>query len=314
MENVNKHGNLYGINISTNIFLPINIPYGIDKTISVVKNIISNSTSKIDNYNDYLKYGSNAQNNVIYKRNKSKYLIETDMIGSVLVDQDGITYYANDKNFYDVKTIQKHSFMLSYGLGMAMFLRLNNYFILHASALKIKNKNILIMGVSGVGKSTLCSYLIRYYNAEIISDDMSCIKNEILHGGFKMMRLWPQTLETIFQKDSSNYCTVGAKGKVYFPLPEGDKKTECFLVDQIVFLESNRNGEQFSYRKLQKNELIYNLITHIYNRPSLTIEQINDEINRIIKFVKRGAPIGFVFNTPRTYESLNEMAKTIVNL
>ncbi len=307
-----KEGNLFGMNIKTNIALPSHFPFHVDQRFGE-KKIISYHTDSL-NRNiavDYNMYSTNEKNNVLYKKNEkfNSYIIETDRIGVAVIDKENIMY--NPPSITAMNP-ENNAFLLSFGLGIAMLLRLNDYIVLHASALKLQNKTVLIMGQSGVGKTTLCSYLIKEYSALLISDDMSCINTDNckLYAGFPLMRLWPQTVKSIFDVDSSKLDKVGKNGKTYFPV-QNFTKSFIHNIDAIVILRQTDNAPSFLW--LETMNLMCILFKHIYNRQSLDATALNKEMAGICKVINLNNTKGFVFNNPRTYESLNRLSTMLIN-
>lgn len=303
-------GNLFGINISTNLDLPINFPrsvnyeYGKEKTILLCDKICDS---------DYQTYYKSDKSDVLYKycKNKHSYIIETDKIGSVKVDSNNIFYR---QSIYTNNNTKYMPFLLSFGFGIAAMLRLNNYIVLHASALSLKGKNVLIMGPSGVGKTTLCSYLIKNHSAVLISDDMSCINttNCMLYSGFPMMRLWPETINHIFAVRCDDLNVIGKNGKRYFPISNTTNMVE-HNVDIVVILRK-AIGQIPSLVNLDAKQLFYNLVKHIYNRPSLDSVALSNEMAGICKAINANGTQGIILNNPRTYETLSWLSDILTKI
>lgn len=296
---------LYGFNIKSNISLPIEISCeepcknGDYKTI-----LYENENPILENYS---KYSQNSRNYITYKYNDklNSYLIETERMGNAIINEHSIKYFDKSINM-------KNAFLLSYGMGLGMLLRLNGCIILHASTIRINGKTILIMGQSGVGKSTFCSNLIQNHNAKLISDDMTCINASTLcmFPGLPVMRLWPTTVKRIFNQDCSKFKTVGGKGKVFFPIKEWACDTTS-SVDVIVILQLSDSVP--SVTGISKKELICNVYKHIYNKPSLTSQALCREMNSILHVLEHNCTSGFIVNNIHSFDSLNNVSSLLLS-
>lgn len=309
MTSLLTEGQLYGLHVKTNIKLPISFPIMVKQSTfekDYVEILFVNIPPiKLTNYQQYSKDG---RSNVLYKKFEDKFLVETDRIGAIEVSSSHVYYFPLDNDFESVS--EKNGFLLSYGIGLSTLLRCKQRVVLHATTLNVNGQTILIMGPSGVGKSTLASYLLSKHNAIMISDDMTCINNEYIELGFNMIRLWPDTLTTIFEKNPQDYVTVGKKGKVYFPL-ENQMRNNRYRVDKFVFLELSQENKT-RYKELTPNEMCLNLFKHIYNKNNLFAPHLKADTEKIISLVNRNNIKAISVETPRTYGALKEIASILL--
>lgn len=311
--NITK-GKLFGLNIATNIMLPVDFTSNAFNNIDEKKILITNS----NNYDMTFKtYTSDICKVFKYSNELNAYLIETDLIGSILVNKNEINYSYDECKTHEIVNemeLNRMAFTLSFGLGISMLLRLNSYIILHASCLEINKRTVLIMGRSGAGKSTLCSYLIKEGYARLIADDMASVStnNYKLYNGFPMIKLWTHSLEGIFGEKADGYKNVGRKGKVYYPIKEICEQDE-HKIDAVFILDYDRENPILAIDTLDKKEFILYLYRNIYNRASMSLDMLNTEMNEIRMMVDRNETKGFVIHTPHTYESLKIMADSIVD-
>lgn len=303
MNSIN-HGMLFGINIKTNIDLPVMFPFVSDVSSNEKEVMYHNEC--IDDLEDYDMYAHNERKYVFYRYNRKKeaYMIETEMTGNVVVNRNSIHYYSDNFN-------NKHAYLLSFGMGLAMMLRLNGFVVFHANSLSLNGHTLMVMGPSGAGKSTLCSNLVKNYGAELISDDMTCINVQTnqLYTGFPVMKLWPSTLSEIFQKKAMNYKTVGGNEKVYFPICNHSKAI-FHHADRVVILQPSENNA--TIENMSTKQLLCKTIKHIYNKPSLDNLALCSEMNSIVNIITSNNIKGYLVNNPHSYESLNGMCDKLV--
>ena len=302
-------GKLYGLCIKTNIELPIEFPITLKKDTfgNEFVEILSINASPV-NLSCYKQYRKDMRSNVLYKQFDESFIVETDRIGAIEVSSDHIYYFPLADDFESIS--EKNGFLLSYGIGLSTLLRCKQMVVLHATTLSVNGQNILIMGPSGVGKSTLASYLICNHNAKMISDDMTCINNEQIELGFNMIRLWPDTLATIFGKKQQDYITVGKKGKVYFPL-ESKRQDSRYKLDKVVFLESSFENKIY-YKELTTNEMCLNFFKHMYNKDNMFTPHLKAETKNIVSLVNHNHIKAILVGTPRTYSALKEIASIVL--
>lgn len=302
-------GKLYGLHIKTNIKLPIAFPntvkQGTFENDYVEILFVNVPPVKLTSYQQYTK---DSRSNVLYKRFEENFLVETDRIGAIEVSSNHVYYFPLDNDFESIS--EKNGFLLSYGIGLSTLLRCKQRVVLHATTLNVNGQTILIMGPSGVGKSTLASYLLCNHNAKMISDDMTCINNGHIELGFNMIRLWPDTLTTIFGKKPQNYVAVGKKGKVYFPL-DNQVRNNRYKIDKLVFLKLSYESK-IHYKELTTNEMCLNLFKHIYNKDNLFAPHLKAEAAKIISLVNQNCIKAISVETPRTYGALKEIASIVL--
>lgn len=299
---------IYGINIKTNIDLPIKPEkYNIKETEPF---FTITQEEELQNEDSFQKYASNQRGNVIFKRGpQDQYLIETDMMGKILVDSNNAKYVRGLNDLAVMGADGNAAFMLGYGMGIAMLLRLNQYSVIHANALLISDKVVLIMGDSGMGKSTFCSYLIEKCGAKLIADDMACIRNGKLYSGMNMIKLWPETIHNIMKTDKEKYQRVGVSDKRYVSVPqiEGEK----YAITDLVFLQKNEENKEVMVRDLGSGEACGWLLKNIYNKFSLDGKLFLQEIKILTEMMNQLPINSHIIYSPRTFDALGKMAAVI---
>lgn len=310
MMNTAKQGVLYGLCLYTDIKLPVDFPFPVSISEHKVTNLKTISFQDSLDTRDFFTYSQNENGSVLYKKNwrLNTVLIETDRIGSVVVNDDSILYIGKRQASTVDSQDENIAFLLSFGLGISIMLRMNKYIVLHATALRLNGKTILIMGPSGVGKSTFCSYLIKNYSAELVSDDMTCVNllNWKLYAGFPMMKLWPESIENIFQSDTKKLKKVGKHGKRYFPISNRVKQDK-YSIDTVIMLKKAMTSRPFLIT-LDKKQTLLDMFKNIFNRPCLDNIGLGIELCGISNMFINNQMQGYILQNPKRYECLDEMA------
>lgn len=296
------------MNIKTNIELPVKpLKCDIKESEPFLKITQEEELSSEDSFQ---RYASNQRGNVIFKKGpQDQYLIETDIMGKILIDSNNAKYVCDSKELPLVGSGRNTAFMLGYGMGIAMLLRLNQYSVIHANALLVRNKVVLLMGDSGVGKSTFCSYLIKKCGAKLIADDMACIRNGKLYSGINMIKLWPETINNVMETEKEKYPRVGGSDKRYVSVPQSEE--EEYIITDLIFLQKNEENKEVIIRNLGSGEACGWLVKNIYNKFSLTDKLFLKEIEILTDMMNQLPITSHIIYTPRTFDSLSKMATVI---
>ncbi len=311
MEERKRNGNAYGLHIETNMFMPVGFASAnADENFPHVKIRMMQDEPFL--HESYEQYGSCEVGNFEYKcRQGEEFLIETEHAGAVAVNREGVYYLIPDRMRDNFENAVRCSYMLGFGIGLAMLLRLHGYIVLHACALRVGEKNILIMGDSGQGKSTLGSYLIRERGAVLIADDMSCIKDGILYAGMGEMKLSPEVLGQMFGKTSEKYWRMGIKEKYYYPIENAGSGAQG-KIDKIVYLNSTGDEKTLSVKRLDREKLINQVVRNIFHPESLIPSQLDKEKSSIIEMFRDSEIEGYEVRTPKRLELLSQIVDKIV--
>ncbi len=112
-----------------------------------------------------------------------------------------------------------HSYFVGPALGCV--LRLRGTLCLHASVVKIDNYAVAIVGKKKAGKSTSAAGLA-HLGAAILSDDMAVLSEQPDHfevqPGYPQIRLWPRSIEAIYQASAHLPKVYSHRDKRYLPL------------------------------------------------------------------------------------------------
>lgn len=87
----------------------------------------------------------------------------------------------------------------AYALGpvLAVALHLQGAVILHAASVVMRDKALLFCGASGSGKSTTAA-IFHQHGYAVLSDDLTEIDGAFALPSIAAMRLWPDTLDTLY--------------------------------------------------------------------------------------------------------------------
>lgn len=152
----------------------------------------------------------NKENDVYIKYLEHKPQLEQVIhtIGNISISQNSFLldtgsncfYYQHDEKTLLVKKTNEQLFeQYLCGPVFALICAFNGKIPLHASGVILNNKQLLISGNSGSGKSTMLYYLIHKYNATFIADDLIPLKkvsDEVYSlPAFPEIKLWLDTVE-----------------------------------------------------------------------------------------------------------------------
>ncbi len=130
------------------------------------------------------------------------YSIEYDDGTDFLITGDGCRVWVNWPKQLILEEV------LTYFLGpvLGYILRLQNIVCLHASGIVINGWGVLFMGPGGVGKSTVAAVLSLQGN-KVLFDDVAPLyenyKDVVLFPGYPRVRLWPESVPLLFDKDTT---------------------------------------------------------------------------------------------------------------
>lgn len=252
----------------------------------------------------YNEYSHDIHNTIFcYSSNHSKnILMKSYYLGSLLCNESEVLYIP-----LDIQTIDydyRNSFLYCFNQGLTTALRYNSYIIIHGNVLHINGKTIIIMAPSGAGKTTFTSFLVHNYGATLIADDIAAIntKSGLVYPGFATMKLWPDTIENIFNKrpQDFNHITVHTD-KRYFPLMQG-VLLNGYKIDAFIYLNHMENSKA-CLSPMNSFDTYIKICKNIYLRYILTNEMYKNELNGITSVLK--GVTGYEVCQYRSYKNLN---------
>lgn len=158
------------------------------------------------------------------------------------------------------------------GNTMALLFFEKDRIVIHGSAVRFKDKTIILSGDSGAGKSTMASKLIRE-GGKLISDDQCIVYikdgNPILVPGYPAQKLCVDASERN-NFDVSKLIKVDPhKNKYVIPRKEAfyDKESK---VDAIFLLSKHENGEPIVFNEVNGAAKVNELTKNLFLRPFFT--------------------------------------------
>jgi len=119
--------------------------------------------------------------------------------------------------------------ILAYLAGnmMSFVLRLHGYVCLHACAVAVDGRAVLLGGCQGAGKSTLAAAFAACGYA-VLDDDVAALKADgdqiLVYPGYPRIGLWPRSVEALLGPGKNLPRVLPHEEKVYLPLGRGRYK------------------------------------------------------------------------------------------
>lgn len=162
----------------------------------------------------------------------------------------------------------KSSILPSYVFGA--LLRQRGYFVLHANAVVMNSKALLLMGPSGHGKSTL-TYLLMKQGCSLFTDDVSVIdfsdSGIYVRPGSLYLKLTPDNVQRF--KIKSQLQPVGF-GSIKSCLKASAHSLTPALIHGIILLEIADEIPSYTADRIKGSECIKPLLDNIFLRGDLT--------------------------------------------
>lgn len=194
----------------------------------------------------------------------------------------------------------------TYLLGpvLAYVLRLRGTLALHASAVVVRDKAVLIAGAPGAGKSTTATAFARR-GATVITDDVAAIDDGRVHPGYARLRLWPDVAEAFWGSEEALPLLTPTWTKRYFDryafaARPYDLGAICVIVGR---------GETASLRRLQGHEAAIALLRHASMTHALDASMRERELSQVTELAGR-VPV-FAATAPDDLHRLDELCSRI---
>jgi len=244
---------------------------------------------------------------------KSDYLI---------VNYPQIITFLIKQNDFDVEVyIENLSWdkveMILFGTILSIVCELNGILCFHASALSYKNRAFMLIGQSGVGKTTLTTALALQEDFELLADDIVAVKQENYTANilptYKQIRLWPDSVQALFNDVEKFPTAYFGTDKRVLILNQNQTKLQ-FDLDRIYFLNSNSTKQTPSsnMQSVSAKEALLGLIRYSY--AGRLVGKIGIQPRRLqlltsMVEVIRSADLLY----PRQYEILPEVIRLVRN-
>lgn len=235
----------YGLDITSEFYLPELISGGNGKDLTIKKGNL-----KLPELNETIIrrqglkswFGGTVNEAYMYWENLGKFLAKNGKELIVEPSKDQIPF-----EFLNL-------YILSEALGMILFQK--GLFLLHASAIQVGDKAIVIIGNPGAGKSTTAAAFAKRGHP-VLTDDMVAIQIEAegspqVVPGFPQIKIWPPSVDGLnYDTDTLPVLFPGSSKRVI-------RKTENFPskpipLREIYFLDK---GEQLKINLMEKVEAL----------------------------------------------------------
>ena len=199
---------------------------------------------------------------------------------------------------------------------MAMLLHQRNYFVLHASGIKIGDRACVFLGCKGQGKSTMAATLYGRGH-QLVADDIAAITLDsggqaILLPGFPQIRLWPDSVTAALGDANPERLP-----EIYPNIAKRACPTFNNFFDQSLPLERIYilgSGERPQIESLSIQEAIKQLVGNSYIPMTLgnyfvqsgSVAQHFYDCTKVVKQVKVCS-----LNRPRSLDLLPEVAELV---
>ena len=210
-------------------------------------------------------------------------------------------------SYEDIEPELLNLYILSEALGLILYQR--GFFLLHASAVKIGDYAVVIVGAPGAGKSTMAAAFAKY-GYPVLADDMVAINNiqdiPTVYPAFPQIKIWPSTVQGL-DLDISKLPPL-------FPSSQKRviRQTETFTTEPcpLAGIFALEIGEEIKITQILGNEAFVTL-TKFFPCPAqlLQNEALEKHFNQCIQLLKN-VPI-FKLERPKNFGMLNEVITTI---
>tara|TARA_A100001011_G_scaffold60302_1_gene60007 strand:- start:310 stop:1203 length:894 start_codon:yes stop_codon:yes gene_type:complete len=209
--------------------------------------------------------------NYIYYKDSNENLFK--------ISKNSIEIVSKNKDFFNIG-------LSLVGLPIGYYFFLNNFQVLHGSAVSIKNKAVCFVGQSSIGKSVLSASLINR-DVKFIAEDLIILEDDL---NLKNDANWVKLSSRLTSINS-------AKIKEFFIINK-DKRERLICKLNEDFLQNNKRkaslcyfpiwGETFDIKKASIKESFTFLFTNSYKQKKDNCSDINyqENLDKISKFIE----------------------------
>lgn len=202
--------------------------------------------------------------------------------------ENGTCVYLNCKEPLQKNTIE----LFLNGSVLGSILHQRSVLTLHASSFQLEEKNIVICGHSGFGKSALTLSMCLNHRAQFLTDDLTPLPNGNILPISERMKLWQDTLDQLGVRHESLSEVWKGMEKYYLPMSNDREivKPDCILFGQF--------GEKFECTLLHGAEKFrYVLSFQYWEELSNSMEDSRKQLFSKITDLCNGTPM-YVFTRP----------------
>lgn len=200
-------------------------------------------------------------------------------------------------------------YILSEALGIILYQR--GFFLLHASAIKIGEYAVVIVGAPGTGKSTMAAAFAKY-GYPVLADDMVAIHNiqdiPTVCPAFPQIKIWPTTIKGLDFNISNLPPLFSGSQKRVIRQPEKFALEPCPLAG-IFALDI---GAEIKMTPMEGSEAFMTL-TKFFPCPAqlLQNEALEKHFSQCIQLLEN-VPM-FKLERPQDFSIINQVVSTIEN-
>ncbi len=136
-----------------------------------------------------------------FERNRERFSIWWSLVGRFVIANSGDVTLARERDVPD--SLARLPLV---GCVMAIAAIMRGRFLLHANAINVGGKGVLLMGAKGQGKSTLTAALLSRGHT-LLSDDAAALSIHAhgadVHRGCLQMKLWPDSIDHSWEGHSA---------------------------------------------------------------------------------------------------------------
>lgn len=212
-----------------------------------------------------------------------------------------------DPSSEDIEPKLLSSYILSEALGLILYQR--GYFLLHASAVKIGDYAVVIVGAPGAGKSTMAAAFAKY-GYPVLADDMVAINNiqdiPTVYPAFPQIKIWPATIKGLnFNISNLSPLFPGSQKRVI-------RQTEEFTTEPcpLAGIFALDIGENIKITQMLGTEAFVTL-TKFFPCPAqlLRNESLEKHFSQCIQLLEN-VPT-FKLERPQNFSMINQVITTI---
>jgi hypothetical protein len=205
----------------------------------------------------------------------------------------------------------------TYLLGpiLGYVLRLRGITCLHASAVAVDGRALILLAPGGGGKSTTAATFAKL-GYPIVSDDVSPLYSEsgriIVYPGYPRLRLWPSSVEYLFGSSDALPPLTPNWEKCFLDLTQKPYQFQqtALPIGGIYFLRGSKDHSSLSIENIPNSEKLVSLLTNTYGNTLLEKAMRSEEFEMLGRVIKE-VPVQNVF-FPKNASLLPQLCELIL--
>lgn len=251
---------------------------------------------------------SNGSAWALFFRLSKGYLIRFPKLADFEISYDGLVMQCTPAPSVDPPTIE-HLYL---NQVMPLALSMQGELIFHASAVKVHDHAIALIGPSGSGKSTLATSFARHGHP-FLTDD--CLRAELLdarclaHPGHPSLRLWKDSRSQLLEDGSSLAEPVQYTLKARILASDGIAFWNHPTPLRFIFFLGH-DSESITFRPMTAAESLIELTRHAFLLDTQDRETVASHFDRLSRLTRLPACCHLDF--PRRFDTLHEVRAAIL--